>query len=183
MELIKHFMTITEHRIEVMKYCFKCGLYIQGLTHDLSKYSLTEFLNGARYYQGFRSPNNAEREDKGYSEAWLHHKGRNRHHYEYWVDYCSETALAESEAGGLVPVKMPRKYLAEMICDRVAASKVYNKGHYEDDMPLKYYERSMEKIFMNKETKKELHAFLKMIAVFGEERTFKFIRERYLKNG
>ena len=78
---------------------------------------------------------------------------------------------------------MPRKYLVEMICDRVAASKVYNKGYYEDDMPLKYYERSMEKIFMNKETKKELHAFLKMIAVFGEERTFKFIRERYLKNG
>ncbi|MCR5774093.1 MAG: DUF5662 family protein [Lachnospiraceae bacterium] len=183
MHVIKHFLTITEHRIEVMKYCFRCGLYYQGLTHDLSKYSLTEFVNGAKYYQGFRSPNNAEREDKGYSEAWLHHKGRNRHHYEYWVDYCSEVTLASASNGGMRPVEMPRKYLVEMICDRVAASKVYNKGRYTDDMPLKYFERSMDKILMNENTKRELHAFLKMIAVFGEEKTFRFIKERYLRNG
>ena len=183
MDILKHFLTITEHRTEVMKYCFRCGLYRQGLMHDLSKYSPTEFLNGAKYYQGYRSPNNAEREEKGYSEAWLHHKGRNRHHYEYWVDYCSETSLAKAGTGGMVPVEMPRKYLVEMICDRVAASKVYNKGHYTDDMPLKYFERSMDMIFMNSNTKKELHAFLKMIAVFGEDRTFRFIKERYLKNG
>ena len=184
-------MTITEHRIEVMKYCFKCGLYLQGLTHDLSKYAPVEFINGAKYYQGYRSPNNSEREHKGYSESWLHHKGRNRHHLEYWVDYrqepdgtwVSEVSLAAPESGGMVPVEMPRKYLVEMICDRIAASKVYNKGHYEDDMPLKYFERSMDKIFMNENTKKELHAFLKMIAVFGEDRTFKFIKERYLRNG
>ena len=50
-------------------------------------------------------------------------------------------------------------------------------------MPLKYFERSMDRIFMNENTKRELHAFLKMIAIFGEDRTFKFIRERYLKNG
>ena len=31
--------------------------------------------------------NNAEREDTGVSTAWLHHKGRNKHHYEHWVDY------------------------------------------------------------------------------------------------
>lgn len=181
MEILKHFITITEHRMEVARCCFKCGLYWQGLTHDLSKYSPTEFMNGARYYQGYRSPNNAEREDKGYSESWLHHKGRNKHHYEYWVDYCSEVSLAPATSGGMVPVEMPMKYLVEMICDRVAASKIYNKGKYTSDMPLKYYERSMDKIFMNDETKKELHAFLKMIAVYGEERTFKFIRERYLK--
>ncbi|MBP5608010.1 MAG: catalase, partial [Lachnospiraceae bacterium] len=75
MKAWKHFKTITQHRIEVMKGCFKVGLYIQGLTHDLSKYSLTEFIPGARYYQGFRSPNVAEREETGYSSAWLHHKG------------------------------------------------------------------------------------------------------------
>ena len=180
--LIRHFLTITEHRMQVAKYCFECGLYIQGLTHDLSKYSPTEFLNGAKYYQGYRSPNNAEREDKGYSEAWLHHKGRNRHHYEYWVDYCSETSYNKEAKGGMVPVRMPRRFLVEMICDRVAASKVYNKGHYKDDMPLKYFERSMDRIFMYEDTKKELLAFLKMIAVFGEEKTFSFIKNRYLRD-
>ncbi len=183
MDIIGHFLTVTEHRLEVMKYCFKCGLYLQGITHDLSKYAPVEFLNGARYYQGYRSPNNAEREDKGYSAAWLHHKGRNRHHYEYWVDYCSEVSLASPGSGGMMPVEMPRKYLVEMICDRIAASKVYNKGRYTDDMPLKYFERSKDKILMHENTKKELHAFLKMIAVFGEDRTLKFIRERYLNHG
>ena len=54
--------------------------------HDLSKYSREEFWTGVRYYQGNRSPNAAERETVGFSKAWLHHKGRNKHHYEYWID-------------------------------------------------------------------------------------------------
>ena len=87
MKAWRHFRTITHHKILVMKGCFKLGLYRQGLLHDMSKYSPTEFLVGCRYYQGTRSPNNAEREAKGYSSAWLHHKGRNKHHYEYWIDY------------------------------------------------------------------------------------------------
>ena len=73
-----------------MKHCFRVGLYKQGLLHDLSKYSPTEFLVGCKYYQGTRSPNNAERENIGYSGAWLHHKGRNKHHYEYWLDYSTD---------------------------------------------------------------------------------------------
>ena len=102
----------------VLAGCFRVGLYWQGLTHDLSKYSPTEFLIGARYYQGDRSPNAAERQDKGYSEAWMHHKGRNRHHYEYWTDMNMQTRCYES-------VQMPRRYLVEQIMDRRAACIVY----------------------------------------------------------
>ncbi|MFR5151533.1 MAG: DUF5662 family protein [Ruminococcus sp.] len=82
-----HFKTITKHKLMVMHYCFRIGLYKQGLLHDLSKYTPSEFLVGCKYYQENRSPNNAEREDTGVSTAWLHHKGRNKHHYEHWVDY------------------------------------------------------------------------------------------------
>ena len=85
MHFIGHFKTITRHKILVAKGCFKLGLYYQGIMHDMSKYSPTEFLAGAKYYQGTASPNNAERMDKGISTAWLHHKGRNRHHFEYWI--------------------------------------------------------------------------------------------------
>ena len=172
-----HFRTITEHKILVMKGCFSIGLYRQGIMHDLSKYSPEEFIPGCIYYQGYRSPNNAEREAKGFSAAWLHHKGRNKHHYEYWVDYSTEV----KQAGGIAPVKMPKKYLAEMIMDRIAASKIYNGDKYTDDMPLKYFERSMDRILMHPETKKELHAFLKMLSLYGEKKTFRFIKERYLK--
>ena len=81
-----HFRTITEHKWVVMQGCFKVGLYRQGLMHDLSKYTPEEFRTGVLYFQGNRSPNAAEKEECGYSRAWLHHKGRNKHHYEYWID-------------------------------------------------------------------------------------------------
>ena len=122
---LAHFNTITKHKILVMKECFRVGLYRQGLLHDLSKYSPTEFRVGCKYYQGTRSPNNAEREDKGYSSAWLHHKGRNKHHYEYWIDYSLD---GEKMLAGM---KMPVRYVVEMFLDRIAASKVYKGGQYK----------------------------------------------------
>ena len=87
MKAWKHFCTITYHKYLVAKGCFAVGLYRQGLLHDMSKYSPTEFRVGAKYFQGTRSPNNAEREDIGYSSAWLHHKGRNnltQHHLSFY---------------------------------------------------------------------------------------------------
>lgn len=110
----KHFKTITYHKYLVMQGCFKVGLYKQGLLHDLSKYSPDEFIVGAKYFQGDRSPNNAEREAIGYSSAWLHHKGRNKHHYEYWIDYSTKAI-----AGGMAPAPMPVKYVVEMLMDRM----------------------------------------------------------------
>ena len=130
MKALKHFGTITKHKILVMKECFRVGLYRQGLLHDLSKYSWTEFRVGCKYYQGNRSPNNAEREDKGFSSAWLHHKGRNKHHYEYWIDYGLDGSPE------LTGMKMPVRYVVEMFLDRIAASKVYKGDLYKDSNPL-----------------------------------------------
>ncbi|MCR4907494.1 MAG: DUF5662 family protein [Lachnospiraceae bacterium] len=175
---VEHFKTITEHKKLVAEGCFKVGLYRQGILHDLSKYMPEEFMVGALFYQGNRSPNNAEREKKGYSAAWLHHKGRNKHHYEYWVDYSSQT-----NGGAFIPVKMPLKFVIEMLMDRVAASKVYNGENYRDDMPLQYFSRSMDTIIMHPETKKLLYALLRMLSVYGEEKTFNYIKRRLLRNG
>lgn len=177
MKAIKHFMTIHEHRKLVREGCFRVGLYYQGLTHDLSKYSPTEFLVGAKYYQGFRSPNNAEREDRGYSAAWLHHKGRNRHHYEYWIDYSSQNGSKI-----WIAAKMPNKYLVEMYMDRVAASTVYNKGHYLNDMPLQYYLKGKDHTLIEDSTRAELEKLLKMLAVKGSDYTEEYIRTNLLKD-
>ena len=125
MNIKGHFETITRHKLLVMKYCFACGLYEQGLAHDLSKYSPTEFIPGCIYYQGDHSPNEAEREAKGYTSAWLHHKGRNKHHLEYWIDYSTTKA-------GLTGMKIPLRYVCEMVCDRVAASQIYLGDKYTD---------------------------------------------------
>ena len=85
-----HLKTVHHHRALVRKYCFRLGLYWQGLTHDLSKYSPVEFWAGVKYFQGTRSPNDAQRREQGYSASWMHHKGRNRHHFEYWTDYTAD---------------------------------------------------------------------------------------------
>lgn len=171
----KHLKTITYHKYLVMQGCFKVGLYKQGLLHDLSKYSPAEFLIGARYYQGDRSPNNAEREDIGYSSAWLHHKGRNKHHYEYWIDYSSRGI-----PGGMAPAPMPDKYIIEMLMDRIAACKVYHGSDYTDKDPLAYYKQGKELTIMHKKTKKKLEFLLRMLADKGEDYTFNYIRRRIL---
>ena len=176
MKVWKHFKTITHHRILVCKGCFKIGLYWQGLMHDMSKYSPTEFKVGLKYYQGTRSPNNAEREDKGYSSAWLHHKGRNKHHYEYWIDYSSRVP------GGMLPVPMPRKYIAEMIMDRIAACKVYNGDNYTNKSALDYYKLGLDPAPMHDETRKWLEFFLNMLSEKGEKETYNYIKNVFLKN-
>ncbi len=170
----KHFKTITHHKLLVMGGCFRVGLIRQGLAHDLSKYSLTEFLPGARYYQGFRSPNGAEREANGYSLAWMHHKGRNKHHYEYWTDIDPAT-------GEYRPVPMPRRYLAEMVMDRIAASKNYLGKAYHDGAPLEYLERARETKHLHPQTLRELTFLLTMLRDRGEKETFRFIRQVVLK--
>ena len=61
-KIFGHLKTVHHHRKLVRKYCFECGLYYQGLTHDLSKYSPSELFESIKYYQGYRSPYSYEKE-------------------------------------------------------------------------------------------------------------------------
>ena len=169
-----HLKTITHHRNLVMKHCFQVGLYRRGLLHDLSKYSWTEFRAGVRYYQGTRSPNAAEREVLGYSPAWMHHKGRNKHHFEYWTDLLPGTREYS-------PVPMPTEYLVEMVMDRIAACKVYRGKDYTDGAALEYLERALDSMLMHPETVGKLKFLLTMLRDRGEAETFAFIRNVVLK--
>ncbi len=171
MKLFKHFNTITKHRHQVIKHCFKAGIGFQGLFHDLSKYSPTEFITGVKNYQGNRSPNEYERETKGYSYAWLHHKGRNRHHFEYWTDYNPIERRIQ-------PIKMPLKYVAEMFCDRVAASKIYKGKDYTDSSALVYFINGKPNRFINKETSDFLEKLLVMLSEKGEKETFRYLKQK-----
>lgn len=183
MKAFKHFCTITRHKHLVMAGCFKVGLYRQGLLHDLSKYMPSEFLVGCRYYQGTMSPNNAEREAIGYSSAWLHHKGRNKHHLEYWIDYgVPEKKNGKVEHKGLCGMKMPLCYAVEMYIDRVAASKNYQKENYTNDSALKYYLNGKPFHVMHEDTRALLELLLLMLSVRGEAATNRFIREELLKD-
>lgn len=170
-----HLKTISHHKYLVMKHCFRIGLYRQGLMHDLSKYSPVEFFVSAKYYQGNRSPNEIERIERGYSSAWLHHKGRNRHHLEYWIDYSPE---GDHRMSGM---EMPARFVAEMVCDRIAASKTYRKELYLPSDPYDYYMRSRDHYILHPNTRALLEQLLIMLKDEGEERTFAYIKNEVVK--
>ena len=174
MHLLAHFRTITRHRHLVCGYCFRLGLYRQGLMHDLSKYGPREFWRGVKYYLGYRSPNDEERRRTGVSLAWLHHKGRNRHHFEYWTDYLILPDGSVSYGG----CRMPMRYIAEMFCDRVAASRVYLGAAYTDGSAYDYYVRSKDHILIHPDTSAEIEEMLRVLRDEGEERAFAYVRER-----
>lgn len=165
-KFVGHLRTVQRHRAMVRKLCFKCGLYRQGLTHDLSKYSPIEFINGVRFYTGICSPHIKERKEYGYSKAWLHHKGHNKHHAEYWQDIRSD--------GKTHPIDMPEKYFKEMICDRVAASMIYLGDRYTNKSPLEYYLSHKDENQFSEHTRFMLEMYLKSIARQGFDLTMNY---------
>lgn len=144
--IIGHFNTITKHKFLVFKLCFKAGIPFRGLVHDLSKYSITEFSEGVKYYTGECSPIRLCKSDKGYSKAWLHHKGRNKHHYEYWMDLCAPINY---------PI-IPYKYTVEMICDTLAAGIVYKGKDWYPSYQLEYFNSKTDKEHINEKIQKVL---------------------------
>lgn len=167
--LFAHLHTINTHRLEVMKNCFACGLYRQGLLHDLSKYSPSEFHESVKYFQGNRSPYMYEKEQFGFANGWMHHKGRNKHHWEYWYDM---------KDGVWQPLEMPFNYFVEMVCDRVAACKIYQKEKYTKESALQYFLTRNDKKYMHPKTSQKLEEVLRSISIYGENKVFHDLKQQ-----
>ena len=129
-KIVKHIALVSKHRWIVFKYAVKAGIPWRGLLHDLSKFSPTEFFESIKYYNGKRSPLHECREQIGYSKAWLHHKGRNKHHFEYWED------MSKSKRFG---VFLPYKYMVEAVCDKISAGMVYAGDKWNQREPYEYW--------------------------------------------
>lgn len=157
-KLFKHLKVVFKHKWIVFQCMKDCGRPVQGFFHDMSKFSPVEFFPGVKYFQGNRSPIEAEKEDKGYSEAWLHHRGRNKHHSQYWCDISF---------GEIKPCKIPEKYLIELICDGVAAGKVYAGENWNCTNPLNYYQTRDSKTFYHPLTRTALEGAYMYIAEKG----------------
>lgn len=148
MKFFKHLKTVLIHKWYVFIYMCRCGYIFRGIMHDMSKFSWTEFSESVKYYNGKKSPIDECKQQNGYSLAWLHHRGRNKHHYEYWVDYLDD---------GGIPIEMPRKYAIELICDWIAAGRAYahnagKKFTYADE--LEYVKWKLGIANMHENTKK-----------------------------
>lgn len=160
----KHLNKILTHKRWVAHYCFMCGRYWQGITHDLSKFSFVEFWESVKYYQGTRSPINACKEDKGYSMAWFHHRGRNKHHWEFWMDDFEK---------GCIPKKMPFKYALEMICDYLGAGKAYAGDNFTMDGEYNWWLSKKDIVKMHKDTFVFTCEIMDHMKEYGIEETLK----------
>lgn len=171
MNIIKHFITITKHKWLVLILCIKAGIPWRGIVHDLSKYSPTEFIESVKYYQGDHSPITECKKENGYSKAWLHHKGRNKHHYEYWYD---------REAPDQTPM-IPYQYTVEMICDGLAAGIVYNGKKWTNDLQLKYWNNRKQYAKINPRISNLLTEVYTQISKQGIDKTItkKNLKELY----
>ena len=165
----KHFQTVRKHRKVVRQECRACGIWWQGIIHDLSKYSPIEFSPSAKYFQGNRSPIEAEKENIGYSLAWQHHMGHNPHHWEYWIDYGSN--------GEIIANRIPKRYVVEMLCDWIGAGKVYSKGKWSQNDPLNYYNKVRAGRYFHPETEQVIVRFLELIRDDGLNEFHKIARQ------
>ena len=63
-----------------------------------------------------------------------------------------------------------------MICDRLAASKTYNRKNYNTNMPIEYFYKEKDKMVMNKKLMDFLEEFLKDYSKNGN----KVLNHKYL---
>lgn len=171
--IFKHLNLINKHKWLVFKLSVKAGIPLQGLFHDLSKYSPTEFIESVKYFNGKKSPISVSKQENGYSKAWLHHKGRNKHHYEYWFDYATEDTT---------PI-IPYKYFVEMICDSLAAGMIYQGKNWNDEYQLTYWLKTREKARINPKMDKLLTRIYTDVAKRGVDKVLdkKYLKEVYTR--
>ena len=165
----KHFKTVCKHKAVVYRECKACGIAWQGIIHDLSKFSPTEFVPSAKYFQGDKSPIEAEKDALGYSDTWLHHKAHNKHHWEYWCDYNNDN-------GEVLPHRIPYKYVVEMICDWIGAGMVYESSKWTQASPMEYYKKVRVGRHFHPQTEMLIIQFLKCIRDKGLDEFHKMAR-------
>ena len=132
-----HFKKVCKHKYWVGYYCFKAGIPWRGIKHDMSKFSPIEFLESVKYYQGNRSPIDRCKEVNGWSKAWQHHKGRNDHHYEYFIDNLDN---------GGKPLKMPPECAIEMLCDYLGAGRAYSGDLFSYVDELEWWKKKSQNL-------------------------------------
>ena len=153
---VGHFSVICRHKYYVFQNCLVAGMPLTGIMHDMSKFSYIEFMEGVKYYQGTKSPIIACKEAEGYSKGWLHHKGRNKHHYEYWQDNFDQ---------GGKSLQIPFKYALELVCDYIAAGKAYAGDSFTYQREYEWWLNKLKKpLAMHKQTKLFITYMLKSMA-------------------
>lgn len=129
---LKYLGYVLKHKWYVFLECVKTGQFAHACIHDLSKFLPSEFFPYADWFYG---PESGDRCKRRFEVAWLHHKNRNKHHWNYWVDVYG------------IALPMPKKYMQQMIADWRAMGRVFG------DTAEEYYAKSRTGLTLHAETK------------------------------
>ena len=169
--VLGHTRNIITHKWWVFYYACRLGIPFRGFMHDWSKFSPIEFFESVKYYQGSSSPIPACKEANGYSLAWQHHKGHNPHHYEYWIDNIDN---------GGTPIKMPYKYVLEMIADYLAAGKTYQKENFTFKSEYEWWKSQRQLRNMHEDTKMFLDIVFSYLMMYGFDGDLIYFASEYI---
>ena len=76
-----------------------------------------------------------------------------------------------------MPVAMPKRFFKELICDRIAASKIYQGKDYTDAHPLLYFQNGMAKSQMHPDTAALTEHYFTILANEGEDAMFSALKK------
>lgn len=169
MKIFKHLWVVIKHKHNVLKYATKLGIFWTGLVHDLSKFTPTEFLRSAKYFDGRKSPTIVERKDNAnFSYICVAHTGRNKHHWQYWVDYTRDDIVVNP---------IPFRHALEYVADILSASKVYNPKDFTLMVAHDYFKEHSKTYLMHPATKEFILWCIKESYDFG----FKAVKKKITK--
>jgi hypothetical protein len=133
------------HKWYVLRACWNRGLILQGIVHDWTKFTPSEWFPYVnRFYLSdynhqkegyFHEPNGS-----AFDYAWLYHQRRNPHHWQYWV-------LVQDDEPTLI-LDMPYKYLLEMVCDWYGAGMAQGKPDIKA-----WYLKNKDRIMLSDKTR------------------------------
>lgn len=169
MKFFKHLKVVLKHKYNVFRYASKLGIFWTGLVHDLSKFRPVEFLRSVKYFDGRRSPTIIERkEHDNFSYICVAHTGRNKHHWQYWVDYTRDDIVVN---------KIPFKHALEYVADVLSASKVYNPKDFNLMVAHNYFRDHSQTYLMHPATKEFILWCIKEAYDSG----FKAVKKKFTK--
>ena len=169
MKFFKHLWVVIKHKYNVLVFATKLGIFWTGLVHDLTKFTPTEFCLSVKYFHGKKSPTIVERKDNdNFSYLCVAHTGRNKHHWQYWVDYTRNDIIVN---------RIPYKHALEYVADVMSASKVYNPENFTFIVAYNYFKEHSQTYLMHPATKEFILWCIKEVNDFG----FKSVNKKATK--
>lgn len=152
---VSYFKYIMRHKwyVFVATRQTRCSLW-RGLVHDLSKFRPSEWFPYANtFYDDLGGKRYSETDD--FNMAWLHHQRRNLHHWQYWI--------LKMDRGEEKRLKMPEKYVREMIADWMGAGRAIT-GKWE---VYEWYQKNKDTIKLHPDTREMVDSMLSILKFYG----------------